>query len=127
MAYRRSSYRSSHKSTNRLRISQVLPPVQPQLSNQLAIALLERFGITDLSSYLRLWRIPIALCVIAGASVGAFKAGLNGFALGGVLGVAAPAGLLWLGVVLVHAAIVLAIYFACWAVILAVGWWLLHL
>ena len=118
-------------SANRLRLSQVLPPVQPpvqpQLSNQLAIALLERFGITDLASYLRLWRIPIALCVILGACIGAFQAGLTGFALGGLLGALAPAGLVWLGVVLVHAAIVLAIYFACWAVILEVGWSILHL
>ncbi len=124
MAYHRSS-------ANRLRLSQVLPPVQPpvqpQLSNQLAIALLERFGITDLASYLRLWRIPIALCVILGACIGAFQAGLTGFALGGLLGALAPAGLVWLGVVLVHAAIVLAIYFACWAVILEVGWSILHL
>ena len=50
-----------------------------------------------------------------------------GFALGGLLGALAPAGLVWLGVVLVHAAIVLAIYFACWAVILEVGWSILHL
>jgi hypothetical protein len=120
MAYRRSS-------TNRLRFSQVLPPVQPQLSNQLAIALLERFGITDLTSYLSKFRIPIALCVILGACIGAFHAGLKGLALGGLLGALAPAGLLWLGVVLIHAAIVLAIYFACLAVLLAVGWWMLHL
>jgi hypothetical protein len=123
MAYRR----SPHKPANRLRLSQVLPPVQPQLSNQLAFALLERFGITDLSSYLSVWRIPIVLCVILGACIGAFQAGLTGFALGGLLGALAPAGLVWLGVVLLHAAIVLAIYFACWAVILAVGWWMLHL
>ena len=86
-------------------------------------ALLLKLGITDVSSYFRKLRIPIVICVVVGALVGASFYGLKGFFLGGLLGMIAPAALLWLGVMLVGATIFIAIYAVAWAAIVAFIWW----
>jgi len=91
------------------------------------MSLLERFGITDVRSYFQKLRIPIAISVTVCACLGASSHGLKGFLIGGLLGVIAPVTLLWLGVMLVLITIFLAIYFIAWAVILCLGWWILHL
>lgn len=87
------------------------------------VALLQKLGITDVASYFRELRIPIVICVVVGALVGPSFYGLTGFFLGGLLGVIAPAALLWLGVILVGAAIFIAIYAIAWTVIVASIWW----
>lgn len=86
-------------------------------------ALLLKLGITDVSSYFSKLRTSIAICVVVGALVGASFYGLKGFLLGGLLGLIAPAALLWLGVVLVGATIFIAIYAAAWTAIVAFIWW----
>ena len=86
-------------------------------------ALLLKLGITDVSSYFRKLRIPIAICVVVGAWVGASFYGLKGFFLGGLLGFIAPAALLWLGVMLVGATIFIALYAIVWTAIVAFLWW----
>ena len=90
------------------------------------VALLLRFGIVDVPSYFRRLSIPIAISVVVGALVGVAQYGLQGFCLGGLLGLIAPAALLWLGVMLVGTAIFIAIYVAAWAAIVSFIWWFLR-
>lgn len=94
--------------------------------NLVFVELLQKLGITDLSSYFRQLRTAIVICVVGGAWVGAALYGLQGFFLGGLLGFIAPAALLWLGVMLVGAAIFIAIYVAAWAAILWFLWWFIR-
>ena len=113
-------------SSDKLNLTEVLPiwtTAHSSTVNLVFHALLLKLGITDVSSYFRKLRIPIAICVVVGALVGASFYGLKGFCLGGLLGMIAPAALLWLGVMLVGATIFIAIYAAAWAAIVAFLWW----
>jgi hypothetical protein len=126
MAYRRTSNQSSWRT---LKPSQVLPiwtTANSNAANLVAKELLAHLGVTDIRSYWHQLRIPIAISVIVCTLVGASNYGLKGVFLGGLLGLAAPAALLLLGVTLVVVVIYLAIYCFVWAVILCVLWWLLH-
>jgi hypothetical protein len=88
------------------------------------LATLAGWGVVDFRSYLRILRIPIALCVFIGSIAGATNAGFSGLITGGLLGVMAPAGLVWLGMLLVYIAIYMLVYFATWAVLIFVLCWL---
>jgi len=121
------AYRSSKRSSGRkVHLTEVLPiwtTAHSSTVNMVFHALLLKLGITDVSSYFRKLRIPIAICVVVGALVGVSFYGLKGFFLGGLLGVIAPAALLWLGVVLVGATIFIALYATAWTAIVAFLWW----
>jgi hypothetical protein len=129
MAYRKLTNRSfSHK------LSQELP-IWRQANSDAAFMffqdVLERFGITDVKSYFQKWRIPIAISVIVCACIGAASEGAasdgpKGFVIGGLLGVVAPIGLLWLAAMLIVIAVFMAIYVAAWAVIIFILWLLLN-
>lgn len=93
--------------------------------NLVAASIFWGHGITDVSSYYQKLRIPIVICVILGALFCASSPGLTGFILGGLAGFAAPAVLLWLGVLLAGIVMYLAVYAAVWAVILYGLWCLL--
>ncbi len=115
-------------SASKVSIAEVLPIWTTQQSETVNVVVASIFwghGITDLSSYYQKLRIPIILCVILGALFGASSYGLKGFFLGGLLGFAAPAALLWLGVLLAGFVIYLATYVGAWAVILYGLWWFL--
>ena len=121
------AYRSSKRSSSRkLHLTEVLPIWTTHHSsavNLAFLALLQKLQITDVASYFRQLRTPIAICVVVCAWVGAALYGLKGFFLGGLLGLIAPAALLWLGVMLLGAAIFIAIYVAAWAAIVSFIWW----
>lgn len=122
------AFRSPRKSTWN-KVSQVLPvwtTANSTAANMYFLSLLERFGITDVRSYFKKLRIPIAISVVVCAWVGAVNDGLRGLVIGGLLGIVAPIALLWLCVMLILIAIVMAIYCAAWAVIYWILWWLLH-
>lgn len=87
---------------------------------------MHKLGIGTVRDYFHRLRVLIAISVLVCALTGAFNFGIKGFAIGGLLGLAAPAAILWLGVLLIGIAIFVAIYVAAWAVILWVAWWLLH-
>jgi len=115
-------------SNSKVSLSDVLPIWTTEHSdtvNLVAASIFWGHGITDVSSYYQKLRIPIVICVILGALFYASSYGLKGFILGGLAGFAAPAALLWLGVVLVGIVIYLAAYLAAWAVVLYGLWWLL--
>lgn len=113
-------------SSRKLHITEVLPiwtTAHSSTVNLVFQALLQTLGITDVASYFRQLRIPVVICVVVCAGVGAVLYGFKGFFIGGLLGLIAPAALLWLGVMLVGAAIFIAIYAAAWAAILWFLWW----
>lgn len=113
-------------SSCKVHLTEVLPiwtTAHSSTVNLVFHALLLKLGITDVSSYFRKLRIPILICVVVGALVGVSQYGLKGLFLGGLLGLIAPAALLWLGVMLVGAAIFIVIYAAAWALIVAFIWW----
>ena len=122
MAYR-SSKRSSGAKVNLTEVLPIWTTHHSSTVNMVFVALLQKLGITDVASYFRELRIPIAICVVVGALVGPSFYGLTGFFLGGLLGVIAPAALLWLGVMLVGAAIFIALYAIAWTAIVAFLWW----
>lgn len=124
------AYRSPRKSSGRkFAVSKVLPiwgVSHTNVVNMAFEALMHKLGITDMRSYFLKLRIWIVIAVLVCAISGAYNYGIKGFILGGLLGLAAPAVLLWLGVLLIGIVVFLAIYVAAWAVILWVAWWLLH-
>ena len=87
--------------------------------------LMRKLGIGTMQDYFRKLRILIAISVLVCALTGASGYGLKGFILGGLLGLAAPAALLWLGVLLIGIVIFLAIYVAAWALVICFLWWFL--
>lgn len=116
-----------HNSTpSKLRVSDLLPiwtTEQTKTAHLVAASIFWGYGITDLRSYFQKLRIPIVISVILGALFCSASYGLKGFFLGGLAGLAAPAVLLWLGVMLVGIVIYLAAYLAAWAVVLWLLWW----
>jgi len=57
---------------------------------------------------------------------GASGYGLKGFFLGALLGMIAPAVLIWLGVLAIGIALYMVVWCLAWAVIWTVFWWFLH-
>ncbi len=123
------AYRSPKKSTApKSPLSQALPiwtSANTDAANLFFLSLIEKLGITDVRSYFQKLRLPIVICIVVLAWVGAVNYGLKGLLIGALLGVIAPIGVLWLGVMLILIAIFMAVYFAAWAVIFFVVSWLL--
>lgn len=113
----------------KIKVSEVLPiwgVSHTNLVNMAFETLMHKLGITDVRSYFNKLRVLIAISVLVCALVGASNFGIKGFFLGGLLGLAAPVAILWLGVLLIGIVIFLAIFVAAWTLILWVAWWLLH-
>ena len=124
------AYRSPRKTSSRkLQFSKVWPiwgVTHTNVVNMAFEALMHKLGITDVRSYFLKLRIWIVIAVLVCALGGAYNYGIKGFILGGVLGLAAPAAILWLGILLIGVVAYLAIYCLVWALILWAAWWLLH-
>lgn len=86
--------------------------------------LMGNIGVTDVASYFRKLFIPIALCMVIGAVVGGYTAGYSGFIWYGLAGFAAPAALLWIGIIVCYCAVILGVFFAAWAAIIFGFFWL---
>jgi hypothetical protein len=110
------AYRSPKRSSWRqLKPSQVLPIWTTANSNAANLVVQEVFahlGITDIRTYFHQLRVAVVISVIVCVVVGVPNYGLKGVVLGGVLGLAAPAAAIWLGVMLALIAIFMAIYCA---------------
>lgn len=87
--------------------------------------LMLKLGVTDLPTYLRELRTSIAICMVIFACYGASEYGLTGAAIGGLLGLAGPALILWGSVMAIGIAIFIAVYVMSWLAILFVLWVLL--
>lgn len=106
--------------------AQILPSygtTQTDTINMVSESVFLHFGITDIASYFRKMRYLIAISVIVCAIYGASIDGPKGFAIGALCGLAAPAAVVWLGVMLVYVVIYLAVWFAAMAVVLYALWW----
>ena len=113
---------------SRQQIAKTLPiwsTTHTETVNLAVQALLSKLGIADPPSYFRQLRITIAISVVVCASCGAANYGITGFVVGGLLGLLAPAALLYLTVLLVGIAIFLCIYCLVWAAIWVIFRWLL--
>lgn len=118
----------ARRPNKRSTVHQILPfrsVEQIETTNLVAASVIWGRGITDLPSYFRELRVSILLGLFVGACLGLSSYGLKGLIVGGLLGMAAPAVLLWLGVVLVAIFIPLLVYVALWSAILyGIGWFL---
>lgn len=125
MTYRK-TYSKSLATKDRLRDAvPYFRESQIDTTNIVVTMLLQGMGITGLKSYLQKLRIPIAICVLLGAVIGGNRSGMEGLLWGVLGGIAAPAVLLWLGVVLAYVAVYMGAFIAAWAVILSGVYWLL--
>ena len=84
------------------------------------------YGIYDPRTYWQKLRSWILLSMFVCALIGAGGYGLRGFFLGGALGFAAPAALVWLSVLAVGILAYMLVYCATFAAIWTVFWWFLH-
>jgi hypothetical protein len=124
MAYRT----TKRQSWRNLKPSQVLPiwtTANSNTANLVAQELFAHLGVVSVRSYFQQLGVAIVICVIVGAGIGASSYDTRGLLVGALLGLAAPAALIWLGTVLTLIVIFLAVYCAVWAVIACLGWWML--
>ena len=121
MAYRKTSRR-------RFKFSEVLPnwgSAQQTTADMAFEEVMLNLGVADIPSYLRKFRFAIAISIVICASYGATNYGVTGFAIGTIAGLALPAALLWLGVMLVGIVLYLAVWCFAAAVVFTVVWWFL--
>ena len=77
------------------------------------------WGVYDVPSYFRQLRAWIAITTVTGACIGAANCGFAGFFIGAVLGLAGPAVLTWITVMVLGALLFAAIYMIAWAATLS--------
>jgi len=83
------------------------------------------WGVYDVPSYFRQLRAWIAITTVTGACIGAANYGFAGFFIGAVLGLAGPAVLTWITVMVLGALLFAAIYMIALAAVFWVLWNLL--
>jgi hypothetical protein len=124
MAFRRSN---SRKQSTQFKAGDYVPTWnQPQTDtvNLIFKDLMGKIGVTDLKSYFERLMLPISFCVVVSAVNGAYSGGLYGFFWYGLAGLAAPAALLWIGIIVCYCAVILGVFFAAWAAIVFAFFWL---
>ena len=110
--YRKPKSRSSRQGPQWIDAVPRWTTAQTEATNLLAQILFLRFGITGLGSCFSKWWAPVAICAVLGAAIGAYFDGLGGLLWYGLVGMAAPAALIWLTAVLSYAAVYLLVFFA---------------
>ena len=109
--------------------SDVLPIFTTHHSDTATLLLtstMSRLGITDLKSYLERLKLPIVICTVLGALIGAGRYQFMGLVSGALAGMVAPAAAIWICVTLFVVALYMFVFCAVWAVIIWVLWWILH-
>jgi len=110
-------------------VTQALPvwtPTHSNAANLVFQSAMLKLRITDIPSYFRKLRLLIVISVIVCMLSGASHYGIKGFILGALLGLAAPAALIWLCVLAIGIALYMVVWCAAWAVIWWIAWWILH-
>ena len=115
--YRKSYSRSNNRKSPWTDAVPRWSQTQTDTTNLMAQMLFEKLGITDLKSYFEKLMPAIVVCVILGAAIGAHRDGVSGFFLWGLAGIAAPAALIWLAVVVPYVLLYVAMIFAAWYVL----------
>ena len=117
--YRKSFHRSNSRKQS---WSDAVPrwsQTQTDTTNLMARMLFEKLGITDLKSYFEKLMPVIVVCVVLGAVIGAYVDGFSGFIWWGLAGIAAPAALIWLAVVVPYVLLYVALIFSAWFLLLS--------
>jgi len=81
-------------------------------------------GITGIKSYFKKLLLPIAICVLLSAVIGACVSGFLGFIFGAIAGIMVPAALIWLAPIVGYVAVSLACFAAALAVLFYGAIWL---
>ena len=84
----------------------------------------EALGITGIKSYFKKLPLPIAICVLLSAVIGACISGFSGFVCGAIAGIMVPAALIWLAPIVGYVAVSLACVAAALAVLFYGAIWL---
>jgi hypothetical protein len=99
------------------------------MNTVLFLQVMEKLGVRDVGSYFRRMWIAVVPCALIGMVLGVTYGTWKGLLIGTVIGIVAPALLIWLAVTLVHIAIHLFFFTAAWAAIIycalyVIRWWL---
>ena len=81
-------------------------------------------GITGIKSYFKKLLLPIAICVLLSAVIGACVSGFLGLIFGAIAGIMVPAALIWLAPIVGYVAVSLACVAAALAVLFYGAIWL---
>lgn len=122
------AYRKTNKSSIKFNPREYIPlwsKDQTETVNLAFMLLMNKVGVSDVHSYFHRLPIPIVICALVGAVYGAYTNGFWGFVWGSLAGIAAPAALLWLGIVVFYCAVILGVFFAAWAAIIFGFFWLI--
>lgn len=125
MAYRK-SYSRSNKTT--FRAGDYVPlwtPQQTDACNMIFKELMKKVGVRDIQSYFDKLLLPVICCTGIGAVWGASTNGFGGLLCGVVLGASAPAWLLWLGIVVGYALVIVGVYLGTWLAGIYLVFWAL--
>ena len=97
---------------------------QAETTNHLTRLMFEALGITGIKSYFKKLLLPIAICVLLSAVIGACVSGFLGFIFGAIAGIMLPAALIWLAPIVGYVAVSLACVAAALAVLFYGAIWL---
>jgi hypothetical protein len=81
--------------------------------------------VTDIRSYFERLLVPIVICVVLGAVIGTFRDGWSGMFWYALAGIAAPAAIPWLFIVVGFAVFLALAYVAVWTVLIYGVLWIL--
>ncbi len=97
---------------------------QAETTNHLTRLMFEALGITGIKSYFKKLLLPIAICVLLSAVIGACVSGFLGFIFGAIAGIMVPAALIWLAPIVGYVAVSMACVAAALAVLFYGAIWL---
>ena len=97
---------------------------QAETTNHLTRLMFEAFGVTGIKSYFKKLLLPIAICVLLSAVIGACISGFSGFVCGAIAGIMVPAAVIWLAPIVGYVAVSLACVAAALAVLFYGAIWL---
>jgi hypothetical protein len=97
---------------------------QAETTNHLTRLMFVALGVTGIKSYFKKLLLPIAICVLLSAVIGACVSGFLGFFLGSIAGIMVPAALIWLAPIVGYVAVSLACFAAALAVLFYGAIWL---
>jgi len=129
MAYRSPKRPSWGSYGRKVKPSDILPiwtTSHTDTANLVFSLAMERVGVIDIPSYFRKLPISITLCAVVGACIGLGMHGFEGFFVGILVGMAAPAVLIWAVITLYMIALYLIGYTVGMALVLWLAWWLLR-
>jgi len=122
---RRKTYTSSR--STKFNIGDYVPLLtrsQAETTNHLTRLMFVALGITGIKSYFKKLLLPIAICVVLSAVIGACVSGFLGFIFGAIAGIMVPAALIWLAPIVGYVAVSLACVAAALAVLFYGAIWL---